>query len=81
MHILLFLESIPQSQSRGEVYQAMKNGCLDEGNLIELGNIINTSGKGRSNDDQLTVADLTQVAVQDIMIAIAVYDYYKKLNR
>lgn len=32
---------------------------------------------GRVDDDQLTVADLTGVAVQDIMIASAIFNHHK----
>jgi len=70
-------DSIPQSQSRGEVFRARKNGSLNEAKLVELGEVIKASGKTRTRDDQLTVADLTGVAVQDIMIATAVYDNLK----
>ncbi len=70
---LVVSDSIPQSQQRGEVYQARKKNCLDESKLIELGTLINDPSKGRESDHQITVADLTGVAVQDIMIATAVY--------
>ena len=33
-----------------------------------------------SDENQITIADLTGVAVQDIMIAQAVYSKYKKIN-
>jgi ornithine cyclodeaminase len=34
-----------------------------------LGNVIKNPKLGRINDDQITVADLTGVAIQDIQIA------------
>ena len=71
-------DSIPQSRSRGEVYQARLHGNLDESKLIELGNLIQNPALGRKSNEQITIADLTGVAVQDIMIATAVYNSYKK---
>ena len=65
-------DSIAQSQHRGEVYQARKYDCLDETKLVELGTVINDPTKRRQSDQQITIADLTGVAVQDIMIATAV---------
>lgn len=41
--------------------------------IIELGNIISGQAIGRTSDDQITVADLTGVAIQDIQIAKALY--------
>ncbi len=74
-------DSISQSQSRGEVFQARKHQSLDSTRLIELGSLIQNIKLGRSNDRQLTVADLTGVAVQDIMIATAIFDYHKFLTK
>jgi ornithine cyclodeaminase len=69
-------DSIVQSQSRGEVFQARKHGYLDETKLIELGNLIQNPKLGRTNEEQITVADLTGVAVQDIMIATAILNHH-----
>jgi ornithine cyclodeaminase len=70
-------DSIPQSQSRGEVFQARKHQSLDATKLIELGSLIQNIKLGRTNERQITVADLTGVAVQDIMIATAIFDHHK----
>jgi ornithine cyclodeaminase len=67
-------DSIPQSETRGEVFQAVKAGILDKSSVKELGQVINQPELGRQNDDQITVADLTGVAVQDIQITKAVYE-------
>jgi len=40
---------------------------------VELGNIISGDAVGRTSDDQITIADLTGVAVQDIQITKAVF--------
>ena len=69
-------DSLPQSQSRGEIYQATLAGALPSMQVCELGNALQNPALQRNNDSQITVVDLTGVAVQDIMIATAVYQQY-----
>ncbi len=71
------VDSIFQSETRGECYKAMKNGKITKDKLIELGNLIQNPSLGRQNDDQITVADLTGVAIQDIQISKAVLEGIK----
>jgi ornithine cyclodeaminase len=66
-------DSIPQCKIRGEIAHALRAGAIQESALIELGNVIGGDAPGRTGPDQITVADLTGVAVQDIQIAEAVY--------
>ena len=47
----------------------MKIGLIEEGSILELGNVIKNPAVGRAQDGQITVADLTGVAIQDIQIA------------
>jgi len=70
---LVVADSIAQCMERGEIFQAMKAGLLVLENVVELGRIISGSEKGRTNDGQISVADLTGVAVQDVNIASAVF--------
>ncbi|MBX7170847.1 MAG: hypothetical protein K1X72_07815 [Pyrinomonadaceae bacterium] len=61
--------------------------CVDHGDLshaniakesiIELGNVVSNPDFQRKTDEQITVADLTGVAVQDIQIAKYVYQKLK----
>ena len=67
-------DSIPQCLSRGEIFQAIQAGELTEDRLIELGHLIAGRAVGRTDDHQITVADLTGVATQDIAIATAVFE-------
>lgn len=67
-------DSIIQCQSRGEIYQALKAGVLKEEKPVELGNVIIRKDLQRRSDEQITVADLTGVAVQDVQISKAVYE-------
>jgi ornithine cyclodeaminase len=74
---ILVSDSISQSKTRGEIFKARQNNCLDETKLVELGNLIKNPTLGRMNNHQITIADLTGVAVQDIMIATAIYNSSK----
>ena len=70
---LVVADSIAQCLERGEIYQAIKAGQIARRVLVELGDIISGKVHGRTAGEQITVADLTGVAVQDIKIATAIY--------
>ncbi len=67
-------DSIAQCLERGEIHRAIEAGKLSREKLVELGDVISGKSKGRTSEEQVTVADLTGVAVQDIEIAEAVYE-------
>lgn len=71
---IVVADSISQCELRGEIFQALKAGLLDKENIVELGNVIEKKELQRSSEKQITVADLTGVAVQDIQISKAVYE-------
>jgi len=75
---LVVADSIPQCLERGEIYQAVKAGAIGQDGLVELGSVIAGDAEGRTSDDQVTIADLTGVAVQDIQISKAVYEAINK---
>ena len=75
---IVVADSIEQAVERGEISQALRANKCDRDKLIELGSIILNPSMGRANDNQITIADLSGVAIQDIMIAKAVT---KKLRK
>lgn len=70
---ILVADSISQCLSRGEIFQAINQKKINKENVVELGNVIINKNLQRKNDEQITIADLTGVAVQDIQIAKAVH--------
>lgn len=66
-------DSKSQCLERGEIHQAIQAGLLDPDRVIELGSVIAGDVPGRLSGEQITVADLTGVAVQDLQIAEAVF--------
>jgi len=71
---LVVADSIEQCRVRGEIFHALEAGALSDSDVVELGNVITDPKLRRSDDSQITVADLTGVAVQDIQISKAVYE-------
>ncbi len=73
---IVVADSLSQCQERGEIYQALLSGDLEMSQVVELGSAIGlaiaSGGRIRTSVDQVTVADLTGVAVQDVQIAKAV---------
>lgn len=67
------VDSLSQSELRGEVYRAVSAGAIGRDRLVELGRVIEDPALRRASDEETTVADLTGVAVQDIMISQAVW--------
>ena len=74
---LVIADSISQCLERGEIFRAIQAGKLERDRVKELGQVIAGTTRGRVSQDQITVADLTGVAVQDIKIAAAVYNAYQ----
>ncbi|MFT5048510.1 MAG: ornithine cyclodeaminase [Porticoccaceae bacterium] len=69
---IVIADSLIQCQERGEIYKALSASDLKMDNVIELGSAIKSGNRIRISEDQVTVADLTGVAVQDVKIAKAV---------
>jgi ornithine cyclodeaminase len=71
---VLVADSISQCCERGEIAHAVRAALIKPERPIELGQVIVGSQPGRTSDQQITIADLTGVAVQDIQIAKAVFE-------
>ncbi len=69
---IVVTDSLAQCVSRGEIYKALEAGAISKSSVVELGQVISDSNLRRTSDEQITVADLTGLAVQDIQIATAV---------
>ncbi|MCB1550655.1 MAG: ornithine cyclodeaminase family protein [Alphaproteobacteria bacterium] len=69
---IVVVDNKSQCIDHGEICRAYKQGFITNENLIELGQIIDTPSLRRKDNHQITISDLTGVAVQDIQIAKAV---------
>lgn len=70
---LCVVDSKSQCIDHGETYYAYEAGIIQQTDLIELGELIDNPRLQRKTEDQITIADLTGVSVQDIQIAKAVF--------
>ena len=57
-----------QTSSYGELHHALEAGALEVSSVVTLGELI-AGAPGRTGDDDVTVADLTGVGIQDAAIA------------
>ena len=69
---LLVADSKEQCQHRGEIAKALSGNHIRMEEVSELGEVI-AKGMGRTEDEHITIADLTGVAVQDIKIAESIF--------
>lgn len=70
---IVVADSISQCIHHGEIHYAVNQGLISKEKVIELGNVVANPELGRKNDEQITITDLTGVAVQDIQIAKMVF--------
>jgi ornithine cyclodeaminase len=64
-------DSIAQAALRGDISHALRSGTLEPGRIVELGHLVGRPPLRRTSAE-ISVADLTGVATQDIEIAKAV---------
>jgi len=75
---LVVVDSLEQCKFRGELYQMYQHQLSPKNKVVELGKVITDKSLGRKNDAEITIADLTGIATQDLMIAQGVYEAYLK---
>lgn len=65
-------DSRSQCCERGEIHHALARGLLSPERVVELGEIISGTDRHERQADEISIVDLTGVAVQDIVLAKAV---------
>jgi ornithine cyclodeaminase len=78
---IVSVDSYSQCKDHGEIAAAFAQGLVNHEGLIELGKIIDNGVKARTDNQQITLTDLTGVAVQDIKIALCVYKSYMNQSK
>lgn len=69
---LLVVDLARQCLDHGEVSHAAKSNLVNPDDLREIGSILSGTAPGRTNSAQITIADLTGIAAQDVAMANAV---------
>ena len=77
---IVAVDLVAQCVDHGEISHASRAGEIYAADLVELGALLDNSKPGRKNPDQITIADLTGIAAQDIAIAKSVLETWKKQN-
>ena len=78
---IVVADSISQCLHRGEISHAIKKNDIIKDKIIELGSVLSGLKTGRTQKEQITVSDLTGVAIQDLNIAEFIYEKYLGLNK
>ncbi len=76
MAALVIADSKSQCIDHGDIFHPVHHGIIKKDQVMELGTFIST-GQKRGNDNTITIADLTGVAIQDIQIAKLIYQKTK----
>ncbi len=70
----IVVDSLRQCVALGEVHHAVEDGTITEKDVhAELGEVLLGKRAGRESDDEVTVCDLTGIAVQDVVTSHLVY--------
>ena len=76
--LLIDEANILVADSRSQCFDHGELSVASEGSsVVELGEILSGSAVGRSTDQQVTIADLTGIAAQDIAIASVVLEEFE----
>ena len=74
-------DSVVQCVERCEISHALSAREIKTKQICELGHILSGKSVGRKNSEDITIADLTGVAVQDVQIATAVFESYLEKSK
>ncbi len=74
---LLFCDDWPQASAGGELSGAVAAGRVDRDGVTQIGDVILGRVEGRQGPDEITFFDSTGLAIQDLAIAIAVYEAWR----
>jgi ornithine cyclodeaminase/alanine dehydrogenase-like protein (mu-crystallin family) len=74
----LFCDDWEQASSGGELTAGVAAGIVEPGRVTQLGEVLVGRAEGRSSPEEITLFDSTGLAIQDLGIAIAVYEAWRR---
>ncbi len=74
----LFCDEWEQASSGGELAAGVAQGVVDRDRVTQLGDVLVGRAEGRRSPDETTLFDSTGLAIQDLGIAIAVYEAWRR---
>ena len=78
---VVFTDEVAQSVSIGEAQHAVAQGLIGEGDVQQLGAVINGAHPGRRNAEEITLFDGTGVGLQDLAVASRVVELAQAQGR
>ncbi len=73
----LFCDEREQASAGGELANGIGEGVVSAAELTQLGDVLIGRAAGRASSEEVTLFDSTGLAIQDLAIAIAVYDAWR----
>lgn len=73
----LFCDEWEQASGGGELAGAVGSGVVSRERVAQLGDVITGRAQGRRSAEEITLFDSTGLAIQDLAIAIAVYEAWR----
>ena len=77
LRVTVVCDEWEQASHNGDLARAAADGRLTRGDVAELGRVLIGEQEGRRGDKDITVFDSTGLAVQDLAVALAVYERYR----
>ena len=77
LHARVVCDEWEQASHNGDIGRAVDSGKLRRDDVAELGRVLLGEEEGRRSDDEITVFDSTGLAVQDLAVAVAVYERWR----
>lgn len=78
---VVFTDEVAQSVSIGEAQHAVAQGLIGEGDVHQLGAVINEAHPGRQSAEEITLFDGTGVGLQDLAVASRVVELAQAQGR
>jgi ornithine cyclodeaminase/alanine dehydrogenase-like protein (mu-crystallin family) len=66
-----------QASHNGDIARAVEEGRVTRADVAELGRVLAGEAPGRRSPEEITVFDSTGLAVQDLAVALAVYERWR----
>ena len=73
----LFCDEWDQASHAGDLARAVQAGGLGREDVIQLGDVLTGTSEGRRSEHDITVFDSTGLAIQDLAVAIAIYERWR----
>ena len=73
----LFCDQWDQASHAGDLARAVVDGSLGREDVTQLGDVLLGTAEGRQAESDITVFDSTGLAIQDLGVAIAIYERWR----